>query len=88
MYMDDMDDMETFVKKKKKLKTLIQAMSKYSQYIGMKFDIEKCHANDEKRKTTNYGRNRTIKSRKNQNARRKVLGAQFIRPCTTSKKNA
>ena len=37
-----------------------------------------CHANNEKRKTTNAGRNRTTKLRKNQNAWRKgnlqVLG--------------
>ena len=30
-----------------------------------------CHANNEKRKTTNEGRIRTIKSNKNQNALRK-----------------
>ena len=31
-----------------------------------------CHANKEQRKTINDGRNRTTKSRKNQNSQRKV----------------
>ena len=47
-----------------------------------------CHANNEKRKTTNDGRNRTIKSRKNQNTRTKgnlqVLGNTGSGPHQTS----
>ena len=41
-------------------------MKIYCQNIGIEFGIEKCHANNEKR------RNKTIKSRKTQNARRKI----------------
>ena len=42
----------------------------YGDNIGIEFGIENYHANNEKRKTANDGRNRTTKSRKNQNARR------------------
>ena len=45
-----------------------------------------CHSNNEKRKITNDGRNKTTKSRKNQNTRRKetykylrILGADTIK---------
>ena len=54
------------------METLIQAVRIYSQGIGMEFVIEKfVHANKVKQKTANNGRNRTTKSRKNQNALRK-----------------
>ena len=63
-----------FVENEKEVETLIQREREriYSQYIGMAFGIEKMfHVNNEKRKTTRVGRNRTTKSWKNQNARRK-----------------
>ena len=43
-------------------------MTIYSQDIGIEFGIKMCHINNAKRKTTNDGTNRTMKSRKNQNA--------------------
>ena len=46
-------------------------MTIHSQDIEMHFDIEKCHANNEKLEITHYERNRTNKRRKDQNARRK-----------------
>ena len=58
--------------KTKELETLIQAVQIYSQDIGMEFGIEKCTMlvmKTGKRHMT--WRNRTTKSRKNQNARRK-----------------
>ena len=37
-----MDDIKLFVKNEKELETSIHAVRIYSQYIGMKFGIEKC----------------------------------------------
>ena len=37
-----MDDIKLFAKNEKELETLIQAVTIYSQTIGMEFDIEKC----------------------------------------------
>ena len=57
----------------KELETLIQAVRIYNDDIGMEFGIEKCAMLIKKeRKTANDGRNRTSKSRKNQNVRRTV----------------
>ena len=45
----------------------------YSEARGIEFGIKKMsHANNEKRETTNDGSNETTKSRKDQNAQRKV----------------
>ena len=54
--------------KMKKNWRLLQKIRIYSQDIGMKFGFEKCA----KWKKTNNGRNRPVKSGKNQNAGRKV----------------
>ena len=54
------------------IEILIQAVRKYSQYIGMEFGLEKCAIFIMKSgKPQMTARNRTTKSRKNQNARRK-----------------
>ena len=37
-----MDKINLFAKNERELKTLIQTVRKYSQDIGMEFDIEKC----------------------------------------------
>ena len=37
-----MDDIKQFTKKEKELETLIHAVRKYSQDIGMEFGTEKC----------------------------------------------
>ena len=64
-----MDDIKLLTKNKKELETLIQTIRIYSLDIGMDSGIEKMsQADKEKRKTTNEGRKRTAKSRKNQNA--------------------
>ena len=63
-----MDDIKLFTKNGKELKTLIQAERIYSQEIGIKVSIEKCAIKIMKNK---YRMNRTTKSRKNQNVRRK-----------------
>ena len=73
------DDIKQFANKEKELETLILAVKINNKDIGMEFGIEKlCYANDEKRKTTAGGRNRTTKSRKNRNTWKKgniqVLG--------------
>ena len=66
------DDINLFAKNEKELETLLQAVRIYSDGIGMEFGIEKYAILIIKRgKTTNDGRNRTTKSRKNQNAWRK-----------------
>ena len=58
-----MDDIKRFAKnEKKKWEALIQAVRIYSDDLEMRFGIENmCHAYNEKRKTTNDGRNRTTK---------------------------
>ena len=59
-----------FAKNEKEQETLTQAVRIYSDDIGMEFGIEKCAMLIMKsEKTVNDGRNKTIKSRKNQNAR-------------------
>ena len=64
-----MDDIKLFAKNEKELETLIKAVRIYNDDIGMEFGMKKmCHANNEKRKTTNDGINRTTKLRKHQNA--------------------
>ena len=64
-----MNGIKMFVKNENELENLIQTMRRYRDDIGMEFSIKKmCHANNEKRKTTNNWRNRTAESRKNQNA--------------------
>ena len=65
-----MDAIKLFAKNEKELGTLIQSVRIYSQDIGMKFGIVK-YANNEKRKTTNDGRNRTTESRKIRTLREK-----------------
>ena len=64
-------NIKLFTKNEKELETIILAIKIYSNNIGMGFAIEKCHANNEKWKTTNDGRNRTTKSRKYKTALRK-----------------
>ena len=56
--------------KKKELETLRQEVKIYNEYIGMEFGIEKCAMLIMKLEMTWDGRNRTSKSRQNQNARR------------------
>ena len=60
------DNIKLLPQNEKELETLIQAVRIYCDDSEMKFDM--CHANNEKRKTTNDRRNRTTKSSKNQNA--------------------
>ena len=60
-----MDNIKLFAKNEKELETLIQAVRIFSLDIGMEFNREMCHGNNEKPKTTYDGRNGTIKSRKN-----------------------
>ena len=63
-----MDDIKLFAKNEIELETLIQAVKLLREGLRMGFGKETiCHANNEKRKTTNNGRNRTTKSRQNQN---------------------
>ena len=64
-----LDDIKLFPKTEKELEILIQTVIIYIHDIDMDFDSKKMqHANNEKRKTTNDGSNRTTNSRKNQNA--------------------
>ena len=65
----NMDDIKLFAKNEKVLKTLINGVRIYSQDVGLEFGIENCAM----RETTTDERNRTIKSRKNWKARRKVI---------------
>ena len=70
------DNIKLFAKKEKELKTLIQAVRIYSDnmqsgYMDVIWHWKMCLANNERRKTTNEGRNRSIKPRQNQNARGK-----------------
>ena len=58
-----LDDIKLFPKNENELKTLIQAVTIYTDDIKMKFGIENC-ANKEKRKMANDGSNITSKSRK------------------------
>ena len=66
------DDIKLLAKNEKELESQIQVVRIYSQVTGIEF------ANNEKRETTYDGRNRTTKSRKDQDVRRKgnlqVLG--------------
>ena len=64
-----MDDIKLFAKNEKELEILIQAATIYSENIGMEFGIEKCTMLVMKMR--NNRRNRTTKSRNNQNTRRK-----------------
>ena len=67
-----MDDIKLFAKSEKELEILILTVKIYGKQKGIRYWIEKmCHANNEKRKPTNVGRNRTTKLGKNQNARGK-----------------
>ena len=57
-----MDNSKLFVENQKELDILIQTIRIYKQDIGMEFSIEKMyHANNEKQKKTNNGRNRTAR---------------------------
>ena len=61
-----------FAKNDKVLENLIQAIRIFSENKAVEFGIKKmCHANNELWEKTNDGRNRTTKSRMNQNAWRK-----------------
>ena len=62
------DNMKRFAKNEKELVILAQIIRIYSQDAGMDFSIKMCHADYEKGNKTNSRRNRTAKSRKNQNA--------------------
>ena len=64
-----MDDIKLFSKNEKELETLIHTIRIYSQDIGMEFGIEKYALRV--MKTTSNWRNRTTKSRQDQNTRRK-----------------
>ena len=67
-----MDYIKLFAENEKELETPIQAVRIYIQDIGMEFGIEKCAMlimRSGKRQMTEE--NRTTKSRKNQNPRRK-----------------
>ena len=58
-----MDDIKLFAKFFLRLEILIRVVKIYSEDIRMIFwDIKMCHANNEKRKTTNDERNRKIKN--------------------------
>ena len=63
-----MDEIKMFVKKKKDLEKLIHSLRIYSDDDRHR---KVCHTNNEKWKTANDGRNRSVKSRKYQNGRRK-----------------
>ena len=59
------DDINLFVKNEKELEILIQVVSIYSDgYRDGIWHREMCHANNEKQKMANDGRNKTTKSRK------------------------
>ena len=65
-------NIKPFAKNERKLETLIQTIRIYSQDILREFGMEKSHANYRKRKKTIDRRNKSTKSRKNQNGPRKV----------------
>ena len=58
-----MDDIKLFAKKRKELETLLQPVSIYSRnlpcYSQWVYTVGIRHANNEKKKTTKDGRNRT-----------------------------
>ena len=62
------DDIKVFTKKEKELKTLIQTIKIYSQYIGMEFDIVKYAMLITKNGKRKSEWNRAAKSGKHQNA--------------------
>ena len=65
----DMEKINLFANNEKELGTLIQEIRIYIQDIGMEFVIKQlCHDYNEINVNQNKGRNRTAKSRKNQNA--------------------
>ena len=67
-----MDDINLFAKKDKELETIIKVERIYSQDKGMEFGRGKiCDAKNESWETTYDRKNRTNKSRKNQEAWRK-----------------
>ena len=61
-----MDNIKLFAQNEKELETQIQL-----GYRGGILHKKMCHANNEKQKTANDGRNKTTESRKNQNFRKK-----------------
>ena len=66
-----MDDIEPFAENEKELKTQVQVVRVYSKDIGLEFGRERCDMLIMRNmKTTNDGRNRSAKSRKNQNTLR------------------
>ena len=69
-----MDDIKlTKIKKNGKLSYIYIYIHTQLGYKDGNWHRKMWHANNEKRKMTNDGRNRTTKSRKNQNAWRKVI---------------
>ena len=58
------DGIKLLQKNHNELETLIHVVRIYSQDIGIEFERKKCHANNEKWKTTHDGQNRTTESRK------------------------
>ena len=65
-----MNDIKVLAKNEKELETLLQTIQMYCQVIGMGFSTEKCAMliMKSEQKNTKNRRNRTAKSRKNQNA--------------------
>ena len=84
-----------FPRNGKELKNLIPVVNIDLEGIGMEFCKQKMyHANNEKRETTRDGRNKTTKSRKNQNAWRKGslkilgnIGSGHHQTCGDKRKN-
>ena len=70
-YLIHMKDIKLFAKKEGTGNPNTGSDNKQSGYRDGIWHRKMHHANNEKRKTTHDGRNRTTKSRKNQNARRK-----------------
>ena len=86
-----MGDIKLFAKKlKRNGNSNTDNANIYSGYRDRIWHGKMCHVNNEKRETTNDGRNRTSKRRKNQNAQRKYLGmlkADVIKQVEMKEKN-
>ena len=65
------DDIKPFAKNEKELETTTDNMAIQSGYMNGIWLRKMCSAYNQKRERTDNGRNRTVKSRKNQNAWRK-----------------